>query len=429
MLALAKLLKRKFSEHGVEISSRRAELIARQALAGKSSFSLPGKRSEPLKITLTKEDSEGIAKWIELFLERDLEPLLLKVQEDFAPRIFKTLKRRWPAECRKQKTEIAEFRNRLYERWKTGISKLHMLVTMARELGNNINRDARHTPGSSGASLVDVLTRLHARSCLVAEEVIVLLETGFADGAMARWRTMHEIAVTAAFISEHGNECAERYIHHQIVESYKGAQEYEAVYKRLGYDPIPQKEMDEIRGQYADVIKTYGKAFGGQYGWATKDLNGKQGTFKEIEMAAKVDYLRGHYRMASHGVHANPKGIFFSMTSIFPTDLLLAGPSNSGLADAGDGAAHSLVMVSAILLSLSPTFDHQVAVRVMGLLREETGVAFLQAHHRLYRDEEQLRKAEKEADKVMRDSGIELTPELLQEAADQVRGKGSGRQR
>jgi Family of unknown function (DUF5677) len=239
VLGLANVLKRKLSEQGVKVSARRAEIVARQLLAGKSSFSLPGSRTEPLQITLTEEDSEGVVKWVELFLEKDLEQLLLKMQDDLAPRTFKSLKGRWPAEYRRQKVEISEFRNRLYGRWRTGISKLHMLVTMARELGDNINRDARRNSRSSGAVLADVLTRLHARSCQLAEEVIVLLETGFANGAMARWRTMHEIAMTAAFISEHGNACAERYTDHRIVESYKGALEYEAVHAKLGYGYVP----------------------------------------------------------------------------------------------------------------------------------------------------------------------------------------------
>ena len=115
-------------------------------------------------------------------------------------------------------------------------------------------------------------------------------------------------------------------------------------------------------------------------------------TFKEIEKATKIDYLRGHYRMASHAVHANPKGIFFSMTSMFSTEVLPAGPSNSGLADAGAGAALSLLTISATLLSLSPNFDHQVAIRMMGQLKDEIGSAFQQAHDKLYRDEERLLK-------------------------------------
>lgn len=408
--ALGNLLKRKLAEQGVEIDPRTEESLARDLLAGKSTFSLPGEHSAPLQIALSEVDANEVLNRVQSFLDKDLEGLLLKTQEDAAVRILKSLKKRWPAESNRQKSEIFEFRSRLYERWRTGISKLHMLVTTARELGDNINRDARGGSSESpGAALVDVLTRLHARSCQVAEEVIVLLETGFANGALARWRTMHEIAVTAAFISEHGNSCAIRYIDHQVVESYKGAKEYEAAYKKLGYDPISPAEIEEIRRQYEHVLKKHGKSFAAQYGWASKDLKGTQPTFKEIERAVKTDHLRGHYRMASHGVHANPKGIFFSVSSIFPTDLLLAGPSNSGLADAGDATAHSLLVISAVLLSLSPMFDHQVAIRMMSMLRNEIGAAFLRAHQQLTRDEERLRADEADLDIVREDQQPERT--------------------
>ena len=48
-----------------------------------------------------------------------------------------------------------------------------------------------------------LLIRL-VRACQVTDEIICLLENGFADGAMARWRTLHEIAVVAVVISQHG---------------------------------------------------------------------------------------------------------------------------------------------------------------------------------------------------------------------------------
>jgi hypothetical protein len=407
VVALGKLLRRKLAEQSVDIDSRTAESLARDLFAGKSNVSLAGERTAPLQIVLSEEDSSEIANRVQVFIENDLDALLLKTQEDAAIRILKTLKTRWPAESRMQRKEISEFRSRLYERWNAGISKLRMLVTMARELGDNINRDARRNPDSSGAALVDVLTRLHARSCQVAEEVLVLLETGFANGALARWRTMHEIAVTAAFVSEHGIECATRYVDHQIVESYKGAREYETVHVKLGYDPIPTREVETLRKRYEHTIKKYGESFAAQYGWAAKYLKGRQPTFKEIEKAANIDHLRGHYRMASHRVHANPKGIFFSITSIFPTELLLAGPSNSGLADPGDATALSLLMTSAVLLSLSPTFDHQVAIRMMSLLKDEIGNAFIQAHQQLHQDEERLRAVEADGDKAPGVEGFE----------------------
>ena len=56
VLGMANLLKSKLSEQGVKIGFSRVELIARRLLAGKSSLSLPGNRTEPLQITLTEQD-------------------------------------------------------------------------------------------------------------------------------------------------------------------------------------------------------------------------------------------------------------------------------------------------------------------------------------------------------------------------------------
>ena len=57
----------------------------------------------------------------------------------------------------------------------------------------------------------------------MADEIICLLENGFADGAMARWRTLHEIAIVAIVLSKHGEDIAQGYLDHQAVESKRAA--------------------------------------------------------------------------------------------------------------------------------------------------------------------------------------------------------------
>ncbi|WP_217430933.1 DUF5677 domain-containing protein [Sphingomonas bacterium] len=56
--------------------------------------------------------------------------------------------------------------------------------------------------------LNDTMLHLHARACQVVFEIITLMENGLADGAMARWRTLHEITVVATILAEHGEELA-----------------------------------------------------------------------------------------------------------------------------------------------------------------------------------------------------------------------------
>lgn len=390
----AKLIRHKLAEQGMKITQRRSEMIIGELRKGKTHLKIPGKRTGMADLSISNDEIKALSENVEKFLENNLAGLIERTREQMAPPFLADLKKRWPAEKLRQQREVDRFRKNLRMRWSRGLSKYAMLIRMARELGSSVNQEARASATEQNAELVDVLTRLHIRSCQVAEEVLVLLENGFANGAMARWRTMHEIEVSAHFIGKYGNECAKRYKDHQSVESYRGAQEYEAARERLGYAEIPAEDREEIDQGYRRVLQKHGNEFGGQYGWAAADLHIKKPTLKELQCNVGVDYLRGHYRMASHGVHANPKGIYFSMTSLFPSDGIVAGASNAGLADAGEGAARALVSVSAALLSLSPSLDHQVAIKAMQLLQNEITAALIQADWKLHRDESKLREME-----------------------------------
>ena len=134
-------------------------------------------------------------------------------------------------------------------------------------------------------------------------------------------------------------------------------------------------------------MQQYGPPFWDPYGWAADALAPKQPTLRNIEESVGLDHLRAHYRMASANVHPNPKGVFFKLGLIGETDILLAGPSNAGLADPGHGAAISLMHVSAALGTIQPTADSLVGLQILARLVDEIGKAFLEAHKQLEKDE------------------------------------------
>ena len=137
---------------------------------------------------------------------------------------------------------------------------------------------------------------------------------------------------------------------------------------------------------YQQLIARFGKEFRGDYGWASHHLGNPQPTFKDIERAAGIDHLRAHYRMASHNVHANPKGVFVKLGLMQESQVLLAGPSNAGLTDPGHCAALSLTHVSTTLGVLQPTFDNTVGLQIIVNLADEIGETFGQAHAELVDD-------------------------------------------
>jgi hypothetical protein len=262
-----------------------------------------------------------------------------------------------------------------------------MLLTISRELGASVNDEIGESPDAAGREhLIHVLLRLHARACQITDEIICLLEGGFADGAMARWRTLHEVAVVATFISEHGDNLAERYILHETIESKRAMDDYQACQPRLGYEPLDESDIKAVLQSYDELITRFGKDFRGDYGWASHHLGTPQPTFKDIERAVGIDHLRAHYRMASHNVHANPKGVFVKLGLIQESQVLLIGPSNAGFAEPGHAAARSLTQVSATLGLLQPTFDNIVGLQIMVQLVREIGAAFGQATERLAAD-------------------------------------------
>jgi len=261
-----------------------------------------------------------------------------------------------------------------------------MLLTISRELGSTTNQQVRSSSKSDRKNLVEVLTRSHARACQITEEIICLLSAGFADGAMARWRSLHELAVVALFVGANGEELAERYVLHQAVESKRAATEYEKCCERLGYEPIEPAELKALESSYAALTTRFGRDFTKPYGWAAYHLGIPNPTFADIERKVGIDHLRAHYRMASHNVHAKPKGVFFKLGLLDESEILLSGPSNAGLTDPGHSAAISLIQGSTTLHEIFPALDTLVALKMMLQLEDEIGDSFGKAHSKLKAD-------------------------------------------
>jgi uncharacterized protein DUF5677 len=397
---LSELLAHKLEAHGVKLSPRQRKSLAKRIMSGEGKYVHEGWKwwdRRHVNVELTAADIERMESKTDEFAKR-LPGLIEELTDKVSTRMLAELKRRWPKQSLVERHRQAGFRKRLYDRWKAGLELLNMLLTICLELGADINEDLSGSDDfAKQRHLADVLRRSHARACQIGAEILALLHGGFADGAMARWRTLHEVAVTASFIAEHGEELAERYVLHQAVESKRAADDYQRCQPRLGYEPLHPKELAVIQASFDKVITRFGKNFGkGQYGWAAHHLKKAQPTFAQIEAAAKVDHLRAHYRMASHNVHANPKGVFFKLGLRPETPLLLAGPSDTGLADPGHGAAISLTHVTAVFAMLEPSLDVNVVVRVIADLTKEIGDAFGDASERLDDDEARLRAAERE---------------------------------
>ncbi|WP_051677319.1 DUF5677 domain-containing protein [Bradyrhizobium sp. URHD0069] len=383
--ALADFLKQKIGEQGIELTEAQLSALTQQALQASSGSVLveDGNPDKEVIISFTEQDHEAFGRRLD-----ELSDSVPAIAEEFIEKtsadLLALLKQEWPSAARDQQELLDGFRQRMGERWGPGIDGLRLLTTIAREFGNNITHGIDKPDLVAGT--LAVLRLLHSRSCQITEEIVALLSGGFADGAMARWRTLHEIAAVAYLIGEHGEDLAERYLVHEIVETRRAARQYQNHAARLGQEPIDDQEMGQIEGQYTSVIDRYGREFGKPQGWAAAHLKKSDPQIADIMEAAKLDHLGPYYRLASHSVHANPKGVLFKLGLLRETEALLAGPSDLGLADPGHAAARSLLQISTTLTGLNPTIDNVITTKMMLQLLDEITENFHMSHESIMVD-------------------------------------------
>ena len=304
--------------------------------------------------------------------------------------LLKRLKQSGRSVMKMHRRERAAFESRLGRTWGKALDLLEIFLGVCLEAGSDFNKEFRPDAAKERDYIFEVLTRLHARACQIGSEILCLLKSGFADGAHARWRTLHEVAVVALFVKQHGNTVAERYLYHDAVEAYRAGQQYQVDCEALGYEPLTEQELAEIQSEYQRAVNRFGLSFKNVYGWAAEALGIPDPKFSHIEQAVGLEHWRPYYQLASHNVHPNPKGVLFKLGLSGSENLLLAGPSDFGLADPGHGTAVSLLDITSALLLTRPNIDRLAICRMLMKLEREIGKAFLAAH----------RKCEKRASQI-----------------------------
>jgi hypothetical protein len=114
------------------------------------------------------------------------------------------------------------------------------------------------------------------------------------------------------------------------------------------------------------------------YGWAYI-IPQKERSFKTIQTSVEMGHMNSWYKLACNNVHSGPKSIHYRLGLINNTknNLILAGPSNYGLADPGQSCALSLVQISTCLFLLKPNYDRIVLCNVLNLFVNEISESFI----------------------------------------------------
>jgi hypothetical protein len=396
-LLLLKLIKEKLSEQGLANEPGLAEALTDHFLnGGGDTFNwddgkLPSHAAQDLALSFSDTDATRLNQLSDDFFGR-LPAIIESTSNEAAERLVKTLERNWPERALYEQSVLDGFRGRLEARWGKAFDLLRMLLTSCRELGQETAKRLQKSRSNKNRVLRSFLIRLHARACQIAAEIITLVENGFADGAMARWRTLYEVSVVATVITDGGEALARRYIEHEIVESKLAMDEYARCHVALGYKPIAARERRRVERAFAAAVETHGDAFGKPYGWAAAHLKKKRVTFRDLEDGAQRSSMRSHYKMASYNVHADTaKSIFFRLGVIGDHSIVIAGATDAGFTEPAQNTAITLTQITALLLAdRASNLDIMIQLQALNRICDKIPDAFMRTERKLKRDHKRI---------------------------------------
>ncbi len=290
---------------------------------------------------------------------------------DSGDRMAEELRRREPAMLRNQRKIRAGFEDRLHKLWGPGLDALEAVCVASYEAGEETNKASERDDPQ-----IEALARLHARACLVASEILSLLRGGFASGALARWRTLHELAVVALLIHKGDRTTAERYLVHADVGRAGRLDAYQRYAERLGETRLTPQEEKAVLDRRTEVLRSVGDAddFRTQWGWAGPDVGKRRPNFTDLLTHVDLDHWRPWVDVANLTVHAGSGGLMDDIGNDGP--FLLAGPSNAGLGIVGHNSAISLHQATVAFLIHHPTAERSVVLLAIKKLVDDVGESF-----------------------------------------------------
>lgn len=310
-----------------------------------------------------------------------------KSLDEMAPRLAQRLTRRAPRMLRRDRRTVRRFHRRLRKHWGGPLDQYRTIVVCVEEIARQFDDDHGRVAAASGDALYDALSGLTARACRTALEVHHLLSGGFGMGALARCRTLHELAVYGSVLTEYGRrdehrDLAERFLDHHHVLNAFDATSFNKHSAALGEAVLSGEDMQWIEGSRDALVEKYGKDYTGDCGWAAGLAGNRKPRFVDLEALADLSHLRSYYRWAGHEVHADAKGWQLNVREHRGTAYQSTGQELDGLADPAVLALGSLMQTFiALMYCRGETLpEEQLSMVTMQHMADRAAEAFINAH-------------------------------------------------
>jgi hypothetical protein len=314
--------------------------------------------------------------------EDSLRAILDSTLEAGSEKVAEALRKAGPKMLRHHSKIRRGFEKRLRKRWSAALDLFEMVMVAALEAGEMYHH--RNRPkGEPEEAKAHAMALLHARACLIASEVYALLRTGHAAGAQARWRTLHELATVAFILGPNDGKISERFLLHRYVDRRKDARCYQENHAALGQVPFTDAEMAQIELDYQEVVSKFESGYEGAWGWAKPLFSPTtQPNFDDLEKLAGLDHNKPYVRLSHHSVHGGATGAVHiqELYGLKDGSVMLAGPSDVGLAEPGTGCLIALyqVTVAFLLYGHGPIDDAEnlLCLKTIAELVDNAGQAF-----------------------------------------------------
>jgi len=185
--------------------------------------------------------------------------------------------------------------------WGTAIEQLDILRNLVVEW--DCTAMGLKVGGYANPNTAFALNRLVLRAYDIVGEIIALVRAGYADGALARWRSLHEVCIIAMFLSKRSDKCSWMYLSHHWIEELRLNEANQASGAMIITNSDNDRYIRELRKKKRELIGKFGAAFAKDYGWAAVELGCAKATFRDLEGHVGMDTLRRGYQQANSTIH------------------------------------------------------------------------------------------------------------------------------
>ena len=306
-------------------------------------------------IETAREKFKGKSEDFEKRLIKRLPKTILGANKVLRKTVLKTC----ITEIRKNKKREKELAGTIANRYASSLPYFEILIEFNLLITQGIYRKYYKLMTTHDDQLkLDVQIEIHARGCQIASEIRLLVKNGYADGAHARWRSLHELCIIFLFLYDSDHIVTKMYLEYEVIESWNKLKKYQDSYPKLGWRPIHEKQVKALEAQRSLLITQYGKEFSKSYGWTMSVLAPGERTIRGIEKHVGKDYLSGIYSWASENVHAGISGNRKRLGLGRNSNKFLIGPTDQGLFDPIQFTSYSLIEMSNALLFLEDSMMH-----------------------------------------------------------------------